>query len=63
MIIEVNVVIGTSICVDIEDILVVTGVAGMFTQGNKVTLIPSSMSPIVALMLIILGEYFEANMM
>ena len=36
MIIEVNFAIGTSICVDTEDILVVTGVAGMFTQGNMV---------------------------
>ena len=36
MIMEVNGAIGQSICMNTEDILVVTGVAGMYTQGNKV---------------------------
>ena len=36
MIVEVNGAIGHQICVGTEDLLVVTGVAGMFTQGNKV---------------------------
>ena len=36
MIVEVNGAIGHSICLDTEDILVVTGSAGMYAQGNEV---------------------------
>ena len=37
MVIDVNGQIGHHICLHTEDILVVRGIAGMFTQGNTVS--------------------------